>query len=84
MDWKSRLSFLFLLICSCTVNGQVKNRIDALVGEIPYQVSLRLAEFKNIVNLDSKIDSFDLKNNILPKDFERDENYKFPHFCGGL
>ena len=41
MAWKYKLSFLFLLTCSSSVNSQVKNGRNAREGEIPYQVSVK-------------------------------------------
>ena len=69
MDWKSRLSFMFFLICSCIVNGQIKGGDNAVLGQIPYQVSLKPALYNVIQKLDSD-------------PFER-SNERLKHTCGG-
>ena len=79
MDRKSRLNFLFLLICSRIANGQIKNGRNSREGEVPYQVSLRVAESKHIVSIDGDADGYFLEDKIQP-DSEADE---FWHFCGG-
>jgi len=79
MDRKSRLNFLFLLICSCIANGQVKNGRNSREGEVPYQVSLRVAESKHIVSIDGDADGYFLEDKIQP-DTEADQ---FWHTCGG-
>jgi len=71
---------LFLLICSGIVNGQVKNGRNSRVGEAPYQVSLKIAESKHIVNIDGDTDSYFVENKVQPDDFNAD---RFGHTCGG-
>ena len=69
MNWKSRLSFSFLLVCSHIVNGQVKGGDHAVPGEIPYQVSLKPVLYKVMKN--------------LHRDPYWGINEKFDHACGG-
>ena len=80
MDRKSGLNFLFLLICSCIANGQVKNGRSSKVGEVPYQVSLRAAEYKHIVNIDGDANGYFLEDKI-PPDFEADEFWRTCGLC---
>ena len=47
MEWKKKLNVLFLLICCSFVNAQVKNGRNAVLGEVPYQVALKIATIKN-------------------------------------
>ena len=69
MHWKSKLSFMFLLACSCNVSGQIKGGDNATPGQIPYIVSLKPARYNVIKKLDSE-----------PYDGEED---RLEHVCGG-
>ena len=69
MDWKIKLSFMFLLVCSCIVSGQIKGGDSATQGQIPYIVSLKPARYNVIKKLNSE-----------PYDREED---RFEHVCGG-
>ena len=82
MDWKIRLSFLFLLTCSCLVNGQVKNGRNANVGEVPYQVSLKFLEYAETLNLNDDPKYYYYQEDVIRSPNRLDAN-KFRHFCGG-